>query len=62
MTQSFRILACQTMSHGDEILRERSIFKISFETATGFVLVLEVSFPGYFSCSLPGDLIENEFC
>lgn len=52
MTQSFRILACGAMSHGDEISREKDILKINFETATGFAFALQAPFPGYFSWCL----------
>lgn len=40
LTQSFRILACGVMSHGDEISREKDILKISFETTTGSAFAL----------------------
>lgn len=49
VTQSFRILACGAMSHGDEISREKDILKINFEAATDFAFVLQAPFPGYFS-------------
>lgn len=52
LTQSFRILACGAMSHGDEISREKDILKINFDTATGFAFTLQVPFPRYFSWCL----------
>lgn len=38
--QSFRMLACTSMSHADEISRDEDILKISLETTTGSALAL----------------------